>query len=456
VVKFFVIKSTLILFFLMLSFQGASACYYISPVGDDTNAGNSGAPFLTPEKAQSAMQGGNTKCTYVQQGTYLRSFPIKLTSLDNGETWAADPANSTTLSAIFDGQRSITDIFLILGGSNITIDGLKMQNVIYRGVGIHGGTAFSVSDDQTFNVTVGIASNNTVKNTEVYNVTAPFTGGPAFWNTGGVVAEGNVPNTQVLSNYFHDTGNMGMRITNRNNSGDDISNALVQNNVVLRSMRAESDGGAIYIQDVSHTSTNIVVKHNYIADYQGPSTTQGHGIYLDQATSNVTVTSNFVRQFARGDEGTTAFIADCGNNINISNNIIDLGSSAKVAPFAFLNAGSGPCTTNTSNAFTRNIIVSDFAGNQTTHYFGAGGYSYEFGGSISNLPSISNNMYFNAAGGQEITTGNYGGSNDTSSIHADPKLISQYALDRTSPALSAPMNFVQLGGEWGPPGFVLP
>jgi len=295
------------------------------------------------------MRLGVRRCTNVIRGTYVRSAPLVLTSADNGEKWIAY-ASDPVRTAIFDGQGSIPGIFQILGGSNITIDGLVMRNVAYYGVAIHGGTAsFSVSFP--FNQTVGIASGNIVKNSEFYNLLATVVAGNSdYFTSGGVSAEGNVPNTTIRSNYVHDANANGLIVWNDAQLNDNISNSVVQNNVVLNTGGSVSDAGGIYVNDYLATSTNILIDHNYIEDYQGISDNLGHGIYMDQALSNTTVTNNVIREHAIGADSTSALFNDCGINNTISNNLIDLGTSGAVSIMGWEKFPSGTCTAMTGAA----------------------------------------------------------------------------------------------------------
>jgi hypothetical protein len=260
-----------------------------------------------------------------------------------------------------------------------------------------------------------------------------------------------------------------LRISMQPVAGSDISGALIQNNVIVRAMQFENDGGAIYLQDTQGTSTNIQILHNYVLDYLGFSNNKGACIYADQKTSNVTVKNNVCRIRLRGAPATTAIVTNCANNMLWQNNIFDLGSSGIVQGGEFIKGGGVlGCTNMTSVSYIGNIILFNFAGNQhTDDTFGVLGYTYMcIGTPLVANPSIGNNMYFNYAGGQARTDGNC--ASDSSPVTGmDPLMADQYRLctdagvpvagcTGASPALSAPLSFTQLAGGWGPPGFVLP
>ncbi|WP_213769889.1 right-handed parallel beta-helix repeat-containing protein [Bradyrhizobium sp. dw_78] len=388
------------------------------------------------------MRASNIKTTSVGPGTYKRTFALVLTRSDDGETWLGNR------TAEIDGGGKATDIFLVMGGSGITIDGFRLKNILYRGVGIHGGAAFS--DDPVFNVATDPAVGNIVQNTEVSDISAPSgaAGDYSYWNSGGVVAEGVVPNTMIARNYFHDTNSMGARI-GAERPGDDISGSSLDGNVVVNSMQVVSDGGAIYVQDEILNSVNISITHNYIYNFQGPSNNQGRGIYLDQSASNVTVTDNIIRAGPWGAEGAAAVILSGGSNNTVKNNIIDLGCNARTITAVFLMLPRGGANTPMAgNSFERNLVLSNFSGAQNTFFFNQEGYSYYCGGKIP-PPKVAHNIYFNAAGGEEGDNGNC--LSDAAPVHVNPRVSAvQYQIADGSSLLNAPVNFRPIHAGWGP------
>lgn len=426
--------------------EASAASFYVSASGADGNDGSVLAPFKTLERAREAMRGSSVKTTSVGAGAYARVAPLVLTKLDDGETWLGNRA------AELDGGGTITDGFLIMGGSHITIDGFRIKNILYRGVGIHGGAAFS--DDPVFNVKIGPAAGNTVRNTEVFNISAPRGAKEdySFWNSGGVLAEGDVPQTTIAHNYFHDTASMGTRI-GAERPGDDISGSVIDSNIVVNSMQSISDGGAVYVQDTILNSINISITHNYIYNFQGPSNDQGRGIYLDQSASNATVTNNIIRTGGWGAEGTSAVLVSGGRNNIVSNNIIDLGCNSRTIAAVFMMPPSGPNTAMEGNRFERNLVLSNFKGEQNTSFFNQDGYSYYCGGKVP-APWVANNVYFNAAGGEEGADGNC--VSDAAPTHINPQVSpAQYQFAKGAALLKAPVNFHPIPAGWGPTG-VLP
>ena len=146
-----------------ITFASIPVGYYVSLTGSDSNdglaatTGGGHGPFATFGKAQTAMQGGSTKTTYIEPGTYTLTAGsytqayITLTSADSGETWAGDPNNPWS-SVVIDGSLDFGNIWLDNGGSNITWTNFTIKNVVFRGIAIHGGA--SKGDTPTFNTNI--------------------------------------------------------------------------------------------------------------------------------------------------------------------------------------------------------------------------------------------------------------------------------------------------------------
>jgi hypothetical protein len=195
--------------------------YYVSPIGNDNNPGTLDLPFLTLEKARSAMRSTSAKTTYLRAGTYSRSETFILGPLDNGTTWqryASDAWNSV----IIDGN-GIQDIIDILGGNNITIDGLTIRNYTLRGIGVHGGGADVLHGAPNFNVGHGVAYNNKISNCIIENGTVAWMASDPYiqagWSGGGVFALGNIKGIIVTHNLVQNTTGYGIQV-----KGRDISN----------------------------------------------------------------------------------------------------------------------------------------------------------------------------------------------------------------------------------------
>jgi glutaredoxin len=421
--------------------------FYVSPNGSDSNPGTLAAPFATLARAQHAMENSSIKTTYIEGGTYHITSTINLTAADNGETWTYYAPNGVN-SAVLDGGSKV-DLFNINGGSNITIDGLKMQNVYDSAVSTGGARS---NDIVLENCDIG------------FNQHTSAEGG-----FNAMVAFGNVTNAKILNNYVHNTASQGIALY-AFYAGENVDGSVVSGNVVLNAVQAMSDGGAIYV-DMRYTNVNgghVTIENNYVKDY-GNANVQAEGIYLDDDTSNATVTGNVIGAPAANMSSPVTWRSDTiinGGCANVwSDNIIDLGASGKDLVATWSAPGGGGAVNfawTSPNVFEHNLIISDYAGGTNT---GGGGTTngvgfnqasgYPTSGAFAN--AISDNVYYNYGGGDatNIAKGTFIG--DSHPVNENPLLSGYlYTLASNTPASNSPVDFTPIVGGWGPQGFVIP
>jgi hypothetical protein len=413
--------------------------FFVSPSGNDRNAGTLEAPFLTLAQAQRAMKNSATKVTYVERGTYRLGATLRLSADDSGETWQYYPPHGVN-SAVLDGDGSV-DPIEIAGGSNITIDGLKLQRFPAYGISVRNAGHVTVANcDVGFNMVTS-------------------------WQSAGIYFFGNVPNSLIANNYVHDVGSQGIALfDNWSGAGGpgNIDGSVIRNNVVLRAVQRMSDGGAIYMEEHGgSTTSHVTIHNNFVRDYGAPGVSGQAGIYLDQGSNNVTITGNVVGPAARGSVGTGnagafAFQDSTGFNNVFKGNVVDLGDSGRTWIVDFwYETSSGPQHPTHNNVFAGNIILSGFTGTQRTNFTGVRGVSYFQHPRYPTPPIIRDNVYFNYAGGQLHGDGNITG--ESHPIGQDPQIKGWlYEIARGSPVFGSPVNFAPISGGWGPPGFVIP
>jgi hypothetical protein len=404
--------------------------FYVSPTGNDTTGdGSLAAPWASLPKAQQAMEasGGTTMTTYLRAGVYTPTTDtscdcmLNLGNTDNGETWSYYPPDGVD-SAIIEGGSTGSGVgpgtvLSVAGSSNVTFDGLTVRN--FDGWGFGGVNS----------------SNITIKNNIIYNGYST-----AQYGAQGVACGQYCVSWSVLNNVMHDITGGGANIVSAQSGS--VSNLIYSGNFVYNTCTSPDDGGdcgALYTQDNTAMSTNIVITGNFIRDgnpWFGMDT--GSAIYLDDCLSNATVTGNVIT----GKNGDNTTFIHGGKNDVYMGNIVDLGTYGHV--ITTLQTSANPnCNVMTGNRYSGNIIVSG----------GGGGYYGDLSPPLPAYPVIENNIYYNYAG-SPITTG--GDTGDTNPLVVDPQLSGCYSLAPSSPAYQAPVNFPPLLRGWGPPGYTMP
>jgi hypothetical protein len=420
--------------------------FYVSPNGNDSNPGTLAAPFATLARAQEAMEGSSIKTTYLEGGTYNLTSTLTLTGADSGETWqyyAPDGVNSAVLDGT-NGGNYINAISLS-GVSNLTIDGIKIQN---------GDTA-----------DIYTPGNAQLSGLTIENCDLGFTHADTYTSNGAILIDNSI-NMTIKNNYIHDTFGNGMAFY-AYNPGDSLDGSVISGNVVLRSVQVLGDNGAIYFEMPSTGTSggHVTVSDNFIRD-QGSanllnaSGTDIVGIYLDGDTSNATVTGNIIGPpimvKSSNANNTAAIFVNGGSNNVFTGNIIDLGTSSMVEVVNWNNDAGVPAGTNSSGSvFAHNIVIADFSGNENTTSSGVDGYAFfQQNKPLPSYFTIRDNLYYNYGGG--TTPNNAQVVSDRNPIVADPQLSGiAYALAASSPAWSPPVSFPGIVGGWGPPGFRL-
>jgi len=422
--------------------------FFVSSTGNDNNPGTLASPWLTIFHAQQIMRGNNCNgtptglcLTYVRGGTYNITSTIDFTSTDSGETISYYPPDGVN-TAVIDGGSTLDPIFLD-GVSNITINGLKIQNSFSNAIKTQDGSGIA-------HVT-GI----TIENCDIgFN---QHTGASGGFNPMLLLENATV---QVLNNYVHDSASQGIGLY-AFYAGQSVDGSVISGNVVLRAAQQVSDGGAIYVnmRGTGNSGGHVTIKNNLVRDHGAPGVNDTHGVYLDDLTSNATVTGNVLGPPAIGigQSGSGGILEHNGLNNAVSGNIIDLGSSTFAWTTVWYKDGGAGMTTET---FTGNIVVSSFAGNQATNGLGQSGFSYYENSGVASDYTISANAYHNYGGGQERTDGSV--ASDASPQHYTSAQMALtcpngiYSIGAGSTALGAPVNFPQLVGGWGPPSFTIP
>jgi hypothetical protein len=417
--------------------------FFVATNGIDTQPGTFALPFLTLGQCQAAMRNSTMiKTCTVRAGTYHITTPVALTPADNGETWQYFTADGIDTAAL-DGGTTSQIFTLAASTSNVTFNGLKLQNC---------STSCLFSDVQI------PALNNIV----VENLDAGFTNG----NTGGAATSAAIVlddcvNCTITNNYAHDTSGPAISVY-AFQTGTSVNGTVVQNNVILRACQQLTDCGGFYT-NMRQTSTSggaLTIQKNYIRDTGQPGVGGITGIYLDDNTSNTTVTGNIIAPHVVGWVGGGGrtdgmCFEQFGGVLNpqnntITGNICDLGATGLIWA-----ARDTPSNGQSNITFSGNIVISSFAGANNTQGCGTAGQAYC---DIAGI-TIQNNGYHNYGGGGEPTNGTV--VSDASPQHLTAVQLGLtctngiYSIAPGSAVLAAPISFPPLPTAWGPSGFRL-
>jgi hypothetical protein len=429
---------------------GGGPSYYVSPGGSDGNAGTLASPFRTLTKCQTAMAAqplAPTKTCTLRAGIYALSRSLTLTSSDNGTTWQYYQPDGVD-TAVLDGGNSLRGgMITTSGASNVTINGIKIQNFYDYGIKGSGCPGCTIE-------------NNDVGGNLVDGAATGF-------QSAAIVFGGDYPNLQIRNNFVHDTSSQGIALFDNYTSPSNMNGTVISGNVVLRAVQVVPDGAAIYVSMHGGTQGNagvVLVKNNYVKDYGGAAVrAPGAGIGLDDNANNVWVQGNVIGPpgyAGTGNAGNTGgsnegcFGAHNGHDNHYTGNLCDIGTTAN----AFIglwyqdrDAISGMHGT----VVTGNIVISSHTGRLRTNSTGQVGFAY-FQNSVASDYKIRDNFYHNYAAGGSIATNGVLAS-DSNPVTGDPEISGwTYTIAAGSPVFDRPINFPPVIGGWGPPGFVIP
>jgi hypothetical protein len=177
-------------------------------------------------------------------------------------------------------------------------------------------------------------------------------------------------------------------------SAQGAQNLLIAYNYLRNICSANSDCGGIYIEnDNGEPETGQIIKYNYITSVGGGG--GGEPIYLDDVSSNVTVTGNVLS----GSQYQCYFVHGGSSNA-ATGNICDIGTNNAMGPVS----AQWESGTMTGNSWTNNIIIAAISGSAV-----GGGYN------CNTSPcqmTIGPNAYYNYVGSSIATTGSLGSDSD--------------------------------------------
>ena len=268
-----------ILFLFLVNGEALSATYYVSPSGNDANAGSTAAPFRTIQRAANIVNPGDV--VIVRNGTYTDTDGsdsiVRTTRGGTSSAWVTFKAENKW-GAVLDGQNQNNTgaQYCFIGGSAsanyIRIEGFEMKNCdngTFHNLGEHDIDIYN-----NYIHDIGRRTNNTM-----YGMTGSYTGSDTY-------------NFTWDSNIFKDIGRLNPQTTP---AGSEASCTTPPDYIF---------NGVPYGNQV----------HCYSHD---------HGLYL-KSSYNTIVNNVFAGQFM---SGFAAIFFDGSTNHTFINNTIAIGDN---------------------------------------------------------------------------------------------------------------------------------
>ena len=449
--------------------DAAGKTYYVSPTGNNANAGTLALPWKTIQYAANLVAPGDT--VYVRGGTYKEQVKIRR---------SGSAAGGYVAFRGYPGEvPAISGAGLSPNGQSGLVDIANQSYVIVQGFDIGGFTTASSSNVPVGVFISGAGTNIQIVNNHIHNISTTVTTasgnalGVAVYGSSGTASianliiagnevdhlttgqsesmtiNGNVQNFQVLNNRVHDNNNIGIDVigfegTSPGAGVDQARDGVISGNLVynITSAKNPAYGGSLGADGIYvDGGTRIVVERNTVhhADIGIELASEHKG----KLTSYVTARSNVV--YASYMVGVTigGYAANVGgtDHCTIVNNTLSLNDTN--------STGSGEFQIQyhaTNNIFDNNIV-----------YAGAQGlFVNNFTVNSAAPATLNNNLYFNAAGAANgtwlwnnverdgFTTYQSATKNDLASKFANPQFLNAAAFNfrvaAASPAVSAGVN----------------
>jgi hypothetical protein len=368
--------------------------YYVdASSGSDANAGTSGAPFATIQKALDSSTGGDiinlsnsaafvlsAQLNFTAFGATTRDTPLLIRSWDNGGSITIQKPTvggvaQSIVAAEIDGDDAVVSLFAATD-----------KWIIFQGLKLHSTTGIVINRIQGW----------AMYNCEVYD-------GSGQYLVGTTSADAH-----CIDNYVHDDGGTGVdgiqvrqgTFTGnyvKNVSGNGIiANATTYNTIINNVVDGFGESGIVVTTD-----GNSII-HNTVNDYTGSGT--GHGIEIRSGAEFTVVLNNIITNV--DGSGSGVYITSGANNVingpnAFYNNTTNNGGATNPASCIDL---TGDDVSESSSPY------EDEAGGDFRIATTSGAYEevLAFGGEIA---TKSNFGAFSP--GKEATSGGGGGTTDT-------------------------------------------
>lgn len=432
---------SIILFFSSIIAFGQTN-YYVSPTGNNSNAGTLAMPWQTIQYGLNQLSTNDTLNVFTGTFTEKISIPASNIYLRNylANTPVIDATGITTQDAIiamsnksnvtisgFELKNNIQNgaqgILIDGSGANITVENCKIHDIHFSSnvsAPVNASTNAQGIIVYGTNGTTAI-TNLKIQNNQLYDCRLGY--------SEGIAVNGNVNGFEVTGNTVYNLTNIGIDLighegTCSNPSNDQARNGLVKNNIVHHCLSAYATSGGIYIdggkditvennisyhngygievgcENVGKTTDAIIIRNNIFYDNEicavalgGFAYPSGSGKVINSSIRNNTCYFNDYSNSGNGE----LYLSYSENSI-IENNIFYTSAQNILAyaeltqPTLNFNYNTIYCQAGASN------LMADWNGSTYT------GYSAFVSGSSTNANSIFANPQFVLA---NITTPNF-------------------------------------------------
>ncbi|MBL7772240.1 MAG: VCBS repeat-containing protein [Chitinophagaceae bacterium] len=454
----------LICVFLFFGLSSKAQTYYVSPVGNNSNTGQSVAQaFATIQQAYNVSNGGAT--IYVVQGTYHEHIyvqgiagsstnPILLKNY-NGGLVILDGDSTQTLAtnaiinfddvdnAIIDGisftnatNSNAKGVFIHNKSKNITVKNCKFSKINFSSNPLAVPTSTGSDNSNPLVVwgdNVVPITHITIQNVEVFNCNTGF--------SESITMNGNVDGFLIEECYVHDVKNIGIDVAGHYGVCSDPALDQVRNGTIRKNRTDKcsfyntvSSAGAIYVDGAK----NVIVENNRA--YGGQvGISVGCEIPFHTADS-ITVRNNLVYNNSR----TGIEIGGWSYYNNLSGKVTN---STVVGNTCFKNntdtsiwAGELIASNNDNLNVHSNIFYASNYHNVLINYLPHNGSNNHFNYNDYYTPSASYVINYDTIGYSSLADLQTYTGNDTNSIFANPMLIDpnnlNFHLSTNSPAIN--------------------
>ena len=286
-------------------------------------------------------------------------YTVKISTLDKLFAVGASGTHRDYITIdglTFEGS-SVSSVYLEDGSSNIIIQNCTIRYGGQKGIYAFWQIAHMLVDNNIIDQINGIATHirggasyTTISNNTITNIGLQPGGGDKAGcsdNLYDAIVCESTSNTIIEHNTIQHVGHSGIRV-------DRDSLNMIRNNIVSDWGLVRSDCGAIYTWTVNKDtiSGNIIINSNQVLDGLNNAVPLISGIYLDDYTTNSTISNNSVYNVIYGGISIRS-----SQNTEVSNNTVYACSYAQLA---FGKGGSG--AENSGLNIHDNIFIAKMAG----------------------------------------------------------------------------------------------